>query len=51
MPKKRLRVTTGEAVEQLLGKKAAKRLRQIATQLAADEDKKPKAQNGKKARR
>ena len=32
--KKRRKLTTSEALEQLLGRKAAKRLRQLANQLA-----------------
>jgi hypothetical protein len=32
--KKRRKLTTNEALEQLLGKKAAKRIRQVAKQLA-----------------
>ena len=47
--KKKKKLTTNEALEQLLGHKAAKRLRQLATRLAADDDKKKKPKKTKKA--
>jgi hypothetical protein len=36
---KKAKMTTNEALEWLLGKKAAKRLRQLATQLAGEDRK------------
>jgi hypothetical protein len=48
--KKARKLTTSEALEQLLGRKAAKRLRQLAMQLAADENDKKKPTKRKRRR-
>jgi hypothetical protein len=47
--KKKSKLTTNEALEQLLGHKASKRLRQLAATLAADNGK--KKEKGKKQKK